>query len=299
MAAHWREYGAEALGLGLFMVAACALGALLGHPDSPVVRGLPDPFVRRALMGGAMGLTAILLIRSPWGQRSGAHLNPATTLTFWRLGKVEPRDAIGYAIAQVIGGLAGVGAAKAALGDLLGHPDVNYVATTPGRAGAGAAFAAEVAITFVLISVVLHVSNAPDLARHTPLFVGVLVAAYITVEAPISGMSMNPARSLASALPSGAWDALWIYFLAPPIGMLLAAEVHVWRRGVGAVHCAKLDHDNPRLCPFRCRYDELMAEKDRSASTDAGGHPSPSPATAPASSAPDVARHAVTGVHTP
>src|SRR5262249_14103648 len=249
--------------------------------------------------GGAMGLTAILLIRSPWGQRSGAHLNPATTLTFWRLGKLGPRDAIGYAIAQVIGGLAGVGAAKAVLGDLLGHPDVNYVATTPGRAGDGAAFAAEVAITFVLISVVLHVSNTPDLARRTPLFVGALVAAYITVEAPISGMSMNPARSLASALPAGAWDALSIYFVAPPIGRLLAAEVHVWRRGAAAVYCANLDHDNPRPCPFRCRYGELMAEKDRSASTDSGVHPSPSPATAPASSPPDVARHAVTGVHRP
>src|SRR5262249_22185393 len=80
---HWREYAAEALGLGLFMVAACSSGVALGHPESPVVGWSPEPFPRRALMGLAMGLTAILLIRSPWGQRSGAHLNPATTLTFW------------------------------------------------------------------------------------------------------------------------------------------------------------------------------------------------------------------------
>ncbi len=255
--AHWREYLAEAVGLGLFMVAACAFGAALGHPDSPIVRALPDPFVRRALMGVAMGLTAIALIRSPWGQRSGAHLNPATTLAFWRLGKVETRDAVAYAIAQMLGGLAGVGVATAALGRLVGHPDVNYVATTPGPAGVAAAFAAEVLITFLLLTVVLRVSNTPGLERHTPLFVGALVALYITVEAPISGMSMNPARSLASAIPAGAWDVLWIYFLAPPIGMLLAAEAHVRRRGSASVYCAKLHHDNPRPCIFRCRYAEL------------------------------------------
>src|SRR5262245_43135938 len=230
----------------------------------PVVRALPDPFARRALMGVAMGLTAILLIRSPWGQRSGAHLNPATTLTFWRLGKVETRDAIAYAIAQIVGGLAGVAVAAAVLGALVGHPDVNYVATTPGRAGIAAAFAAEVVITFVFISVVLRVSNTASIARHTPLFVGALVAIYITVGAPISGMSMNPARSLASALPAGASDVLWIYFLAPPAGMLLAAEVYVRRCGAAAVYCAKLDHDNPRWCIFRCRYTELMVP-DRSA----------------------------------
>src|SRR5262249_14994022 len=161
---------------------------VLGHPDSPVVWWLPEPFPRRAVMGLAMGATAILLIRSPWGQRSGAHLNPAATLTFWRLGKVETRDAVGYAVSQVLGGLAGVGLGAAALGPLVGHPDVNSVATTPGPAGVGAAFGAEVLITFVLISVVLRVSNTASLARHTPLFVGALVATYITAEAPISGM---------------------------------------------------------------------------------------------------------------
>lgn len=267
MLAHWREYLAEAAGLGLFMVAACGFGAALGHPDSPVVRALPDALLRRALAGLAMGLTAVALIRSPWGQRSGAHLNPATTLTFWRLGKVATVDAVCYALAQALGGIAGVALAATALGELLGHPEVRYVVTAPGEAGATAAFAAEVMMTFVLMSAVLRVSNHAGLARHTPLVVGALVAAYITVEAPISGMSMNPARSLASALPAGAWDALWVYFLAPPIGMLLAAEVYVRRRSAAAVYCAKLDHANPRPCIFRCRYGELAAPRPAAASS--------------------------------
>jgi aquaporin Z len=257
---HWPEYLAEAAGLGLFMISACVFGTLLGHPDSPVVRALPDPVVRRVLMGLAMGLTAVGLICSPWGQRSGAHLNPATTLTFWRLGKLATVDAAFYALFQVLGGLGGVWVAAAVLGDLVGHPSVQYVATVPGDAGVPAAFAAEVLITFILMSVVLCVSNTAGLARFTPFFAGALVATYISVEAPISGMSMNPARSLASAVPAQAWAPLWIYVLAPPLGMLLAAHVYVRRRGLAGVFCAKLHHENTRRCIFRCRYAELAGQ---------------------------------------
>jgi len=216
------------------MISACVFGTLLGHPNSPAVRALPDPVVRRVLMGLAMGLTAISLIYSPWGQRSGAHFNPATTLTFWRLGKLSTADAAFYVLFQVLGGIGGVYVAAIALGDLVGHPSVQYVATVPGDAGVAAAFAAEVLIAFILMSVVLRVSNTAGLARFTPLFAGALVAIYISVEAPISGMSMNPARSLASAIPAQAWASLWIYWVAPPLGMLLAAQVYVTASRTGS-----------------------------------------------------------------
>ena len=257
LAKHWPEYLIEAAGLGLFMLVACAFGTLLGHPASPVVQAIPAPLARRALMGGAMGLTAVTLIYSPWGRRSGAHFNPATTLTFWRLGKVATADAALYVVAQTVGGIAGVMVAAALVGSPLAAPDVRYVATLPGLVGPLGAFAAEIAITFVLMSVVLGASNTAGLARLTGLFAGSLVATYITLEAPLSGMSMNPARSLASALPAGTWATLWIYFTAPPIGMLLAAELYVRRRGLASVFCAKLHHDTSQRCIFRCRYAEL------------------------------------------
>lgn len=271
---HWPEYLIEAAGLGVFMLSACAFGTLLGHPDSPAVRALPDPFLRRVLMGLVMGLTAVGLIYSPWGQRSGAHFNPAITLTFWRLGKVGSADAAFYALAQAAGGLAGVLVAAGLLGDLVAHPAVQYVTTVPGPAGDAGAFVAECAISFVLISVVLGASNTARLARFTGLFAGGLVAAYIAVEAPVSGMSMNPARSLASAVPAHVWTALWIYFIAPPLGMLAAAEVYVRRHGVARVFCAKLHHDNAQRCIFHCRYAELRAVP----------RPVPPPAPAPAGS---------------
>jgi len=131
------------------------------------------------------------------------------------------------------------------------------VVTVPGEAGVAAAFLAEVVITFVLMLTVLFVSNAPRLARYTGLFVGGLVFLYITFEAPLSRMSMNPARSFASALAAGQWTALWIYFTAPPLGMLAAAEAYVRLRGANRVLCAKLNHQTARRCIFRCNFGAL------------------------------------------
>jgi len=242
----------EAAELGAFMVSACLFAAALGHPASPVTAWLPDPFPRRALMGVAMGLTAIAIVSSPFGQQSGGHLNPAFTVTFFRLGKIAPWDALFYVLAQFAGGLAGVVAAAGLVGAPVAHPAVNYVVTAPGPRGEAVAFAAEAAISFGMMTAVLIVGNRPGWSRFTPLCAGALVAAYITFEAPLSGMSMNPARTLASALPAHAWSALWIYFLAPPLGMLAAAEVYLRTGAARRVYCAKLHHHNARRCIFRC-----------------------------------------------
>jgi aquaporin Z len=245
---HLPEYAMEAFGLGLFMISACTFGTLLGHPDSPVHQAIPNPILRRLLMGIAMGLTAILNIYSPWGKQSGAHLNPATTLTFFRLGKIKGRDTIFYTLAQFTGGAIGVLIASVLIGKFLSHHSVNYVATMPGQYGVAVAFMAEIIITFIMISVVLRVSNNQKTGRFTGLFVGFLVATYITVEDPFSGMSMNPARTLASALFAHSWTTLWVYFIAPPIGMLLAAEVYLRFDGKRNDGCAKLHHQNNKRC---------------------------------------------------
>src|SRR3990172_8270557 len=105
---HWPEYLIEAGGIGAFMLSAIGFTVLLEPPASPAHTALPDPFARRALMGLAMATTAISLVYSPFGQRSGAHFNPAFTLAFFRLGKVEPADAGLYALAQFAGALRGV-----------------------------------------------------------------------------------------------------------------------------------------------------------------------------------------------
>lgn len=91
--------------LGLFLVSACVFGVLLEHPMSPTHQAFESPAVRRALGGVAMGLTLIVLVHTPWGKRSGAHMNPAFTLTFYSLGKIAGLDAAFYVAAQFAGGI--------------------------------------------------------------------------------------------------------------------------------------------------------------------------------------------------
>ena len=237
------------------MLSACAFTVLLYHPLSPFFDSFPSELLKRGAMGIAMGSTAIAIIFSPLGKRSGAHFNPAVTLTFFRLGKVNPWDAGFYILAQFIGAITGVGVAMWLLGPAIADRHVNYATTLPGPRGPLIAFVAELLISFVLMSVVLRVSNTKRLARWTGVFAGTLVATYITFEAPLSGMSMNPARTFGSAFGASVWMSLWIYFVAPPLGMLLAAEIFTRGKNQRSAACAKYHHHNNHRCIFRCNFD--------------------------------------------
>src|SRR5687768_10198492 len=109
---NWIAYVMEAAGLGLFMLSACVFATLLEDPDSELRQtaghALTVPFVRRCWMGAAMGVTALAIFYSPWARRSGAHINPAVTLTFWRLGRIGNVDALAYAFFQTLGATLGV-----------------------------------------------------------------------------------------------------------------------------------------------------------------------------------------------
>jgi aquaporin Z len=242
---HLPEYAIDGALLGLFMLSACTVGVALEHPASPLRVALPEALARRAPAGLAMGLTAVALIYSPWGRRSGAHMNPAVTLAFLALGKVTARDAAGYVAAQLLGGLAGVLLASALLGEALAAPAVAFVATVPGPAGAGVAFAAELVISGLLLYAVLRTAAHPRRERCAGLVAGALVATWITFEAPLSGMSMNPARTLGSALPAGMWTGVWVYLTAPVLAMQVAARLAARD---GARLCAKLRHDAALPC---------------------------------------------------
>ena len=249
---NWPNYVIEAWCLGTFMISACSFGVLLFHPESPL--SVIDTFLRMVLMGIAMGATAILIICSGWGKRSGAHFNPAVTLAFLRLRKISAIDAVLYMAGQFVGGVAGVALAWLVFGRLLANGTVNFVVTIPGDHGVGAAFVAEVIISFFMMTMILFSSNNPRISHLTPYFAGTLLMFYIAFESPISGMSMNPARSLASSVVSGDWTAWWIYFVGPTVAMLAAAELFVRTQGLKAVICAKLNHNGPAKCIFNCGY---------------------------------------------
>jgi aquaporin Z len=154
-------------------------------------------------------------------------MNPAVTLTFLRLGMIEPLDAACYILAQFAGGVLGVLLSKLLIGPALAHPKVCFAVTVPGASGALPAFVAELGISFAMMLMILCVSKHSRYGRYTGWLAASFIAAYITFEAPLSGMSMNPARTLGSALAAQVFQDVWLYFVAPPLGMLLAAEVYL------------------------------------------------------------------------
>jgi aquaporin Z len=257
---HWPEYLIEGWALGTFMIAAGVVATLLGSPASPVGMTITNPMLRNVVAGVAMGMTAIALIHSPWGKRSGAHMNPAVTLTFLRLGKTHGWDAVFFIAAQTFGGTVGVLIVAALFGSAFTDAPVNYAATMPGTGGPWIAFIAELLISGALMFVILTLSGIARLARFTGYAAGCLVALYISFESPLSGMSMNPARTFASAVPGMRWDNFWIYLCAPLLGMLAGAQLYLSVRGVQRLACAKLLHPNDERC-IHCGYEPTHTDR--------------------------------------
>lgn len=254
---NWPEYFSEGLLLGIFMISASGFAVLLFHEESPL--NAYAPMIRMALMGTAMGVTAIGIFLSPLGKRSGAHINPAVTLTFWSLGKVKSTDAAFYIASQFAGASLGMLVSRILFGEKLAAATVNFVVTKPDANGSLVSFAAEFAMSFVMMTTVLWISNSVRTFRLTPFFAGLLVALFITFESPVSGMSLNPARTFGAALVADQWNSVWVYFTAPPLAMLFAAFVYVRLRTLARVFCAKIAHFGATSCIFECRYGELSS----------------------------------------
>ena len=260
---HWFLYLYEGAELAWFMVAACLATVVLFGVGSPVLHWIPSAALRRLLMGAAMGGTAVMIIHSPMGKRSGAHFNPAITLTYLWLGKIGVWDAAGYVVGQFAGGVAGVGIAAVSLGRLLAQPSVDYAVTVPGIGGTAGAFGAEWFMAALLMGVVLWMTNRRRLAGYTGYAVGVLITGYVFFFAPVSGFSINPARTVGSAVWAGVWTAEWVYFVAPLLGMFGAAGLYVHWFGIESVLCAKLHAAPSVLCPYRCGVEEHVQEREQ------------------------------------
>lgn len=252
----------EAVELAVLMFCICLAGALLYSSESPLRSLSLSPIGKSVLMGVAVAVTTFLIIRSPYGRRSGAHINPAITVAYLWLGRIHRWDAVSYVVAQFAGGVAGVFLAYQMLGRPLSAAPVRYVVTLPGKYGNATAFAAEFLLSGLLMGVVLFAANHRRLARFSPLFVALLTVFYFVLGSSISGFSVNPARTFSSALFAWIWHGIWIYFAAPCLGMVTAAAAYVRRMGPSRVYCAKVFHDLQSPCPFPCRFEQLMANTE-------------------------------------
>ena len=251
---HWFLYVFEGAELALFMLSACVVAVFLFAPSSTLPHRFPNAVIRRLGMGIAMGITAVLIIHSPMGKRSGAHFNPAITLTYLRLGKIALWDSVFYIAGQFAGGIAGVAISAMLLGSSLAQAPVDYVVTVPGKYGTAAAFFAEFFMSAVLMAAVLWLTNRERLAAYTSYLVGVLIMLDVLLFAPVSGFSINPARTVGSAFFAHVWTAGWLYFAAPLLGMFASAEIYLRTYGPDRILCAKLHPDPKYRCPFLCQF---------------------------------------------
>lgn len=196
--------------------------------------------------GGAVGHVGIALAFAfvvlgmvyAIGHISGAHINPAVTLGFWSAGRFPREGVLPYLTAQCSGaGLAGFG-----LFWILDGPEV-LGATVP-SVPLGPAFGLELLLTFALMFVIMAVATDRRVAGgFAGLAIGLTVGFGALMGGPLTGASMNPARSLGPAVAGGGWTAHWLYWAAPVLGAVMAAATYDWiRSATGHPH---LDEGRP------------------------------------------------------
>ncbi len=250
---HWPEYGVEALFLGLFVLVAGVVSAWMQAPATAWFPGSPDAMTRRVLAGITVGLVVMAMIYSPWGRRSGSHLNPAITLAYLRLGKIGRWDALFYLIAQVAAGLAAVSLLRT--GVLLpAASSPTLLSASLGPTTLWATFVTELVLSAGAMLMLLFTSNHQSWFRLTGVLYGLLFMLIVACAAPLSGFGMNLARLLAVDLSGDAAAAGWLNLLPPLIGMQLAVEAWRLLTGRSQVLCAKLAHNTHGRCIFRCQH---------------------------------------------
>lgn len=231
---HWPHYLVEAAGIMAFLVFSSVAAVVCLHPDSVVARALgPQAWVQRIGVGLVVGGLIAAMAYSPWGKRSGAHFNPAVTLGFWQLGHIRTADAVWYVVAQFGGALVAGAGIYRLLAPWFGHPAVHYNTTRPpeGAYGWVIALGAELLISGALLLAMLGALHSARFRPWTGAIVGLLLALFVVVEAPLSGMSLNPARTLGSAVAAGSYPGLWVYFLGPLAAAWVAAGAFGrWRK---------------------------------------------------------------------
>jgi aquaporin Z len=264
---NWPEYLMEAAGLAIILFVSAAITVFAQTVPPSEWPGLP----RRMLEGLVIAGTAVTLVYSPWGLRSGAHYNPAVTITFFALGRVKLVDAAFYVLFQSMGAVVGILVAGLLIGTLLTDPPTTWIVTQPGSYGILVALASELAIACLTMGTILTTGGRPFLARFTGVFAGVLIFLYVSFEAPLSGFSMNPARSFGSAVVSGYWAAFWIYVFAPPAGMLAAAGTYRLLSVRPEATCAKIVRNGAQRC-IHCGFvPGTTTTSDRVLSCDPAG----------------------------
>jgi aquaporin Z len=218
-----QAFFSELVGTGLLVAVGLSVVIVLFGTNSALIPLLPNPGARRMIAGFLFGTTGALIAVSRIGKISGAHINPAVTLGFWILGKINGTHAATYMVAQFAGAV--LGAIPLLLWGAMGK-SIEYGAALPGPLyGIWIALTGEIITTFALIIGLFVFLGHKRLSAWTPLLFPFLYAIMVYFEAPISGTSTNPARTLGPAVISDHWHGWWIYIVGPITGTWIATVV--------------------------------------------------------------------------
>jgi aquaporin Z len=212
---------AEFTGTALLLLFGLSIVIFMFGQGSPMAELIPNVKVRQSLTGFLFGSVGLMITLSPVGKISGAHINPAVTMVFWLFRKIEGRLAITYILSQLTGAI--VGCTPLILWGSMGR-SVYFGGTTPGvNYTVPEALVGEIVTTFTLVIMLILFIAFRQIRKFTPFMVPILYAIMVPLEADISGISTNPARSLGPAIISGEWTSWWIYWIGPFTGAFLAS----------------------------------------------------------------------------
>ena len=216
----WPVFLSELIGTALLVLVGLSLVIFMFGSGTPMARLIPSEDLRRLITGFFFGTTGALIALSPVGMRSGAHINPAVTLAFRLMGKLDLKTTLGYIAAQLIGAV--LGALPLLLWGNMGE-SVAFGATLPGPGTTRTTvFLGEAITTFAMVALLCVFLGFRAIRPYTPAIFPPLYAIMVWAESPISGTSTNPARSLGPAVISGVWQDWWVYWIGPMAGMLFA-----------------------------------------------------------------------------
>jgi aquaporin Z len=209
------------------------LWLVLGGCGSAVLAAAyPELGIGFAGVSLAFGLTVVTMAYAI-GHVSGCHLNPAVSIGLWAGGRFDKKDLLPYIVAQVLGGIAGAGIlyliASGKSGFELGGFAANgYGAHSPGGYGMLSALVCEVVMTFMFLMVILGATHSKAPKGFAGIAIGLALTLIHLISIPVTNTSVNPARSTSQAIFVGDWatDQLWLFWVAPIVGALLAGLVY-------------------------------------------------------------------------
>lgn len=216
---------AEFIGTAWLVLGGCGAAMLAA--------GYPDLGIGFAGVALAFGLTVVTMAYAI-GHISGCHLNPAVSIGLWMGGRFDKKDLIPYIIAQVLGGIAGAGILYIIVtgngSDIGGFASNGYGELSPGKYSMQAALITEVVMTFFFLIVILGSTHSKAPKYLAGLAIGLCLTLIHLISIPVTNTSVNPARSTSQALFAGGdyTSQLWLFWVAPIVGAILAGIVYKW-----------------------------------------------------------------------